>query len=137
MEYIITGRKHVFKLFIPTYLVACETASSQWTRKRKALCIIFPSLPLFLDEQTSPLRFESYYSEKLAHMPHTFFIGDHQFMFPQLKQKIVVWERKLKARAILGAGFGAANGETGEHLGEAKDDDLGMCASVDFKLIYT
>lgn len=30
------------------------------------------------------------YSEKLAYMPHTFFIGDHKQMFPHMKQRIIV-----------------------------------------------
>ena len=42
------------------------------------------------DVQTSPLRLASQYSEKLAYMPNTFFIGDHKQMFPHLKERIVL-----------------------------------------------
>ena len=43
------------------------------------------------DAQTSPLlNAEKQYSEKLAYMPHTFFIGDHKQMFPHLTERIVV-----------------------------------------------
>lgn len=36
------------------------------------------------DRNTSPLRLSDAYSEKLAYMPHTFFVGDHRYMFPHL-----------------------------------------------------
>ena len=37
------------------------------------------------DKETSPIEVAEQYSEKLAYMPHTFFIGDHANMFPHLK----------------------------------------------------
>lgn len=37
------------------------------------------------DKETSPNEVAEQYSEKLAYMPHTFFIGDHANMFPHLK----------------------------------------------------
>ena len=42
------------------------------------------------DAQTSPLRLASQYSEKLAYMPNTFFIGDHKQMFPHLKVLLLI-----------------------------------------------
>merc|ERR1712228_510617 len=52
---------------------------------------------IITDSQTSPLRLASQYSEKLAYMPNTFFIGDHKQMFPHLKERIVLKDRnKLK-----------------------------------------
>lgn len=36
------------------------------------------------DRFTSPLELADHYSEKLAYMPHTFFVGDHRYMFPHL-----------------------------------------------------
>ena len=36
------------------------------------------------DKFTSPLELADHYSEKLAYMPHTFFVGDHRYMFPHL-----------------------------------------------------
>ena len=64
------------------------------------------------DEQTSPARFEDLYSEKLVQMPHTFFIGDHKFMFPQLRQKLILWQQKRST----------ANGFDNED--DHDDDDL-------------
>lgn len=32
---------------------------------------------IITDAVTSPMEMASAYTEKLAHMPHTFFIGDH------------------------------------------------------------
>lgn len=42
------------------------------------------------DAITSPIELENQYCEKLAYMPHTFFIGDHAQMFPHLSEKILV-----------------------------------------------
>ena len=65
---------------------------------KRTLCLIF-IFSLFQrcfssDKQTSPLEFTDHYSEKLAYMPHTFFIGDHKNMFPHLMQKVILWERR-------------------------------------------
>lgn len=42
------------------------------------------------DAVTSPLALAFQYSEKLAYMPDTFFIGDHKQMFPHMLEKAVV-----------------------------------------------
>lgn len=42
------------------------------------------------DAITSPLSLANQYSEKLAYMPDTFFIGDHMQMFPHMLEKAVV-----------------------------------------------
>jgi len=44
------------------------------------------------DKMTSPLEATTadQYSEKLAYMPKTFFIGDHQQMFPHMTTKAIV-----------------------------------------------
>lgn len=46
------------------------------------------------DRQTSPLSLASQYSEQLAYMPNTFFIGDHMRMFPHLKERIIMADSK-------------------------------------------
>uniref|UniRef100_H2Y6P5 UDP-N-acetylglucosamine--peptide N-acetylglucosaminyltransferase 110 kDa subunit n=1 Tax=Ciona savignyi TaxID=51511 RepID=H2Y6P5_CIOSA len=45
---------------------------------------------IITDMVTSPFELKDQYSEKLAYMPNTFFIGDHAQMFPHLKEKAVV-----------------------------------------------
>lgn len=40
---------------------------------------------IITDKETSPFEVAEQYSEKLAYMPNTFFIGDHANMFPHLK----------------------------------------------------
>ncbi|XP_059833039.1 UDP-N-acetylglucosamine--peptide N-acetylglucosaminyltransferase 110 kDa subunit isoform X3 [Hypanus sabinus] len=45
---------------------------------------------IITDKETSPLELAEQYSEKLAYMPNTFFIGDHANMFPHLKKKAVI-----------------------------------------------
>ncbi len=48
---------------------------------------------IITDKVTSPMELASQYSEKLAYMPHTYFIGDHKQMFPHLKERLVVAEK--------------------------------------------
>ncbi|KAI3386237.1 hypothetical protein SNEBB_002605 [Seison nebaliae] len=43
---------------------------------------------IILDRTTAPLEYVKQYSEKLAYMPHTFFIGDHAQMFHHLRNKL-------------------------------------------------
>ncbi|XP_074062853.1 UDP-N-acetylglucosamine--peptide N-acetylglucosaminyltransferase 110 kDa subunit isoform X3 [Macrotis lagotis] len=45
---------------------------------------------IITDQETSPAEVAEQYSEKLAYMPNTFFIGDHANMFPHLKKKAVI-----------------------------------------------
>uniref|UniRef100_A0AAX7U7Y6 UDP-N-acetylglucosamine--peptide N-acetylglucosaminyltransferase 110 kDa subunit n=1 Tax=Astatotilapia calliptera TaxID=8154 RepID=A0AAX7U7Y6_ASTCA len=45
---------------------------------------------IITDKETSPTEVAEQYSEKLAYMPNTFFIGDHANMFPHLKKKAVI-----------------------------------------------
>ena len=45
---------------------------------------------IITDKQTSPLQIASQYSEQLAYMPNTFFIGDHMRMFPHLQERIIM-----------------------------------------------
>ncbi len=42
---------------------------------------------IITDRVTSPLHLAEQYSEKLAFMPKTFFVGDHRYMFPHLLLK--------------------------------------------------
>jgi len=50
------------------------------------------------DRQTSPLSIAHQYSEQLAWMPNTFFIGDHMRMFPHLKERIIMTDCKDNER---------------------------------------
>lgn len=45
------------------------------------------------DATTSPLELADQYSEKLAYMAHTYFIGDHKQMFPHLQERIIVSDK--------------------------------------------
>ena len=45
---------------------------------------------IITDAITSPAELASQYSEKLAFMKDTFFIGDHQNMFPHMQNKLTV-----------------------------------------------
>uniref|UniRef100_A0A0R3WJH4 protein O-GlcNAc transferase n=1 Tax=Hydatigena taeniaeformis TaxID=6205 RepID=A0A0R3WJH4_HYDTA len=45
---------------------------------------------IITDSVTSPLHLAEQYSEKLAYMPKTFFIGDHAQMFPHMRNRIII-----------------------------------------------
>ncbi|XP_059484315.1 UDP-N-acetylglucosamine--peptide N-acetylglucosaminyltransferase 110 kDa subunit [Neocloeon triangulifer] len=45
------------------------------------------------DEVTSPLELAHQYSEKLAFMPTTYFIGDHRQMFPHLQERVILTDK--------------------------------------------
>ncbi|XP_032792888.1 UDP-N-acetylglucosamine--peptide N-acetylglucosaminyltransferase 110 kDa subunit isoform X3 [Daphnia magna] len=45
---------------------------------------------IITDRVTSPLELASQFSEKLAYMPKTFFVGDHRQMFPHLKERLII-----------------------------------------------
>ncbi|XP_062513815.1 UDP-N-acetylglucosamine--peptide N-acetylglucosaminyltransferase 110 kDa subunit-like isoform X2 [Corticium candelabrum] len=42
---------------------------------------------IITDRVTTPFEYRDHFSEKLAYMPNTFFIGDHAHMFPHLLQE--------------------------------------------------
>ncbi|KAJ6643242.1 UDP-N-acetylglucosamine--peptide N-acetylglucosaminyltransferase 110 kDa subunit [Pseudolycoriella hygida] len=48
---------------------------------------------IITDAVTSPMELQNQYSEKLAYMPYTFFIGDHKQMFPHLKERLIVSDK--------------------------------------------
>ncbi|XP_064607672.1 UDP-N-acetylglucosamine--peptide N-acetylglucosaminyltransferase 110 kDa subunit-like [Liolophura sinensis] len=47
---------------------------------------------IITDQVTSPSEYADQYSEKLAYMPNTFFIGDHWHMFSHMLNKVVIEE---------------------------------------------
>lgn len=59
---------------------------------------------IITDQETSPAEVAEQYSEKLAYMPHTFFIGDHANMFPHLKVGRKQWYEEIQ-RAVFVSPF--------------------------------
>merc|ERR1719284_2206527 len=53
---------------------------------------------IITDDQASPEELKDQYSEKLAYMQRTFFIGDHAQMFPHLKERIVLKDHGNKLK---------------------------------------
>lgn len=49
---------------------------------------------IITDQVTSPIDLAHAYSEKLAYMPHTFFIGDHAQMLKHLTERVILKEKK-------------------------------------------
>lgn len=50
---------------------------------------------IITDRVTSPLEYANHYSEKLAWMPHTYFIGDHRQMFPHLTERVLLQDKVI------------------------------------------
>jgi protein O-GlcNAc transferase len=48
---------------------------------------------IITDAVTSPLELAHAYTEKLAYMPHTFFIGDHSQMLKHLTERVILKDR--------------------------------------------
>lgn len=48
---------------------------------------------IITDPITSPMHLAYAYSEKLAFMPHTFFIGDHAQMLKHLTERVIVKDK--------------------------------------------
>ena len=44
------------------------------------------------DKTTTPIELADQYSEKLAYMPETFFLGDHRQMFPHMIERVILSE---------------------------------------------
>jgi len=71
------------------------------------------------DSQTSPIHLAHQYSEKLAYMRDTFFIGDHKQMFPHLGERIIMQSKKDGGPDALSAN------------GEAIKDNVAVINAVD------
>lgn len=48
---------------------------------------------IITDRVTSPIDLANQYSEKLAFMPDTFFVGDHKQMFPHLIERVILFDK--------------------------------------------
>lgn len=48
---------------------------------------------IITDRVTSPFELAHQYSEKLAYMPDTFFVGDHKQMFPHLIERVILFDK--------------------------------------------
>lgn len=48
---------------------------------------------IITDKVTSPIELADQYSEKLAYMPDTFFVGDHKQMFPHLIERVLLLDK--------------------------------------------
>lgn len=56
---------------------------------------------IITDVVTSPLELAHQYSEKLAFMPNTFFIGDHIHMFPHMVERVVIAGKENLAKKMV------------------------------------
>ncbi|CAK9291764.1 unnamed protein product [Gordionus sp. m RMFG-2023] len=52
---------------------------------------------IITDAVTSPVILAEQYAEKLAYMPKTFFIGDHRYMFPHMRERVVLASKESTA----------------------------------------
>jgi protein O-GlcNAc transferase len=55
---------------------------------------------IITDAVTSPIEMADQYSEKLAYMPDTFFVGDHKQMFPHLIERVLLLDAKKCSNSL-------------------------------------
>lgn len=55
---------------------------------------------MITDEVTSPVELDYQYSEKLAFMPTTYFIGDHKQMFPHLSERVILTDKVSSSSSL-------------------------------------
>ncbi|GAV00493.1 hypothetical protein RvY_11332 [Ramazzottius varieornatus] len=82
---------------------------------------------LVTDRWTSPLELADQYSEKLAHMPDTFFVGDHKNMFAHMTERAVLDQKSGKLAAMKADNVSVVNAKNLKPLlekGEVKDLDV-------------
>jgi protein O-GlcNAc transferase len=84
---------------------------------------------IITDAVTSPLALADVsYSEKLAYMPHTFFIGDHAQMFSHLAERVIIKDRTAPSstdRAYSVAMVNASNLQS--VLSRANENNVSAC----------
>src|SRR6218665_4171685 len=51
---------------------------------------------IMTDATTSPIEMADQYSEKLAYMPRTFFVGDHRQMFQHMQNKAILVSKERR-----------------------------------------
>lgn len=81
------------------------------------------------DEVTSPLELAYQYSEKLAYMPDTFFVGDHINMFPHLIERVILLETNGTKRSC-GSSSSALT-----QINEAPPDNVAIVNATDLSSI--
>lgn len=79
---------------------------------------------IITDDQTSPAELQEQYSEKLAYMGRTFFIGDHAQMFRHMEHKILLTQNGSTTTAVINF---SGHSELAEHL---------QCTKLSKKLEY-
>lgn len=59
---------------------------------------------IITDKVTSPIELASQYSEKLAYMADTFFVGDHRQMFPHMIERVILAESNGAVDGVVNSG---------------------------------
>ena len=52
--------------------------------------VILKKKQIIADPISAPLELASQFTEKVAHMPNSYFLGSHQTMFAHLKNKVIL-----------------------------------------------
>ncbi|KAK4337373.1 hypothetical protein RND71_043330 [Anisodus tanguticus] len=83
---------------------------------------------IITDKVTSPLSLANQYSEKLAYMPDTFFVGDHKQMFPHLIERVIITDSST-CKKLFDAEFNNLN------LNETIPDNVSIVNATDLSPI--
>jgi len=83
---------------------------------------------IITDKVTSPIEFADQFSEKLAYMPDTFFVGDHKQMFPHLIERVIISDSST-CKKLFDAEFNNLN------LNETIPDNVSIVNATDLSPI--
>jgi protein O-GlcNAc transferase len=82
---------------------------------------------IITDAVTSPIEMADQYSEKLAYMPDTFFVGDHKQMFPHLIERVILLDAKKCSNSL--------SNSTGQASDNVPPDNVSIVNATDLSPI--
>ena len=91
---------------------------------------------MLLCRLTSPLELADQYSEKLAHMPDTFFVGDHKNMFAHMTERAVLDQKSGKLAAMKADNVSVVNAKNLKPLLEKGEVKVQYNEAVHFVLRF-
>ena len=84
------------------------------------------------DRITSPVELASHYSEKLAFMMDTFFVGDHMQMFPHMLERLLLRFVDAQTGLVVHWTFNGVDLEAVKLLAESCE----VCFNLDLRDMY-
>jgi protein O-GlcNAc transferase len=87
------------------------------------------------DRVTSPLSLAHHYSEKLAYMRDTFFVGDHMQMFPHMLERVLLRFTDATTGSLVHWTFNGLDLATLQQMAESFEVSLSIGYVKHFKML--